>query len=343
MDKEYFKKFTSTSILIILLVLSFLLLKPILIALLLALILAFLFYPFYLRIKKVVKSGNLSASIICIILAILIILPVWFLTPILLNQSFEFYQAAQKIDFVTPLKKVFPDVFASESFSQEAGSAISSFVAKTTNYMVNLIAQLIRNFPVLSLQALVMFFTFFLALKDQEKFSEYIKSVLPFSKEVETKLFETSRGVTNSVLYGQVFLGIIQGLLVGVGLFIFNVPNALFLTMLASIAGILPIIGTTIIWIPIVIYTFVTGEIFPALGIAFFGIISSMVENFVKPVFISKRIDMHPSLVLVSTVGGLFLFGLLGVILGPLIFAYLFIILEIYRDKKVPGVFTKPN
>lgn len=341
MDREYFRRLTSTGILIVLLVLSFFLIRPIFLALLLALILAFLLHPFYRKIKRKIKSENFSALIVALILAILIILPIWFLTPILLTQSFEFYQGAQQIDFVTPLKKVFPDVFASESFSREVGSAISSFVSRSTNAMVNLIAELIRDFPILFLQALVMFFTFFVALKDQKKFLDYIRSVLPFSKEVEDKLFESSKGITYSVIYGQAVLGVLQGIVVGIGLFIFNVPNALFLTLLASLAGIFPVIGTTIIWVPTVIYLFATGSIVPAIGIALFGMLASTIDGFVKPVFISKRVDMHPALVLVSMVGGLLLFGLIGVIIGPLIFAYLFIILEIYRDKRVPGVFKE--
>jgi len=343
MDKEYFRRITSTGIIIGLLVLSFFLIKPIFMAVLIALILAFLLYPFYLRLKKILKSANLSALLICLLLATLIILPIWFLTPIVLKQSFEFYIASQQIDFVTPLKNFFPSLFASEAFSQEVGSAISSFVTKLANSITNLIAELIRNFPILFLQSLVMFFTFFVALKDQKQLLDYIRSVLPFSKEVEDKLFESSHGITTSVIYGQAVLGVAQGLLLGVGLFLFGVPNALFLTIIASIAGIFPIIGTTIVWVPTVIYLFAMGSFWPALGVMLFGVLASSIDGFVKPIFISKRVDMHPALVLIGMVGGLLLFGLVGVILGPLIFAYLFIILEVYRDTRVKGVFTKTN
>ncbi len=342
-DKEYFRKLTSFGIILVLLVLSFFLLRPFLLVVILALILAFLFYPLYLRMKKGLRSGNLTAFLLCIILASLIILPIWFLTPILLKQSFDFFVRSQQIDFVTPFHKIFPDLFASETFSQEVGSAVSSFVTKISNSMMNVIADLIRNFPILFLKSLVLFFTFFVALKDQKKFSDYIRSVLPFSKEIEDRLFESSRGITVSVIYGQAVLGVLQGLLVGAGLFIFGVPNALFLTIIACIAGIFPIIGTTIVWIPTVIYLFASGNTLSALGITLFGLIASTADSFVKPVFISRRVNMHSALVLLGMVGGLLLFGLVGVILGPLILAYLFIILEIYRDKRIPGVFTKKN
>ena len=343
MDKQVFRKLTSAGIIIALLVLTYFLLKPILISVLIALMLAFLLYPVYLKINKVVKSRNISALIVCFLLASVIVIPIWFFTPILLKQSFEFFLTSQNIDFVTPLKKIFPDLFASEAFSLEIGTALNSFVSKATNSMVNFLAGIIKDFPILLLQFLVMCFTFFFALKDQRKITDYIRGVLPFSKEVENKIFRSSRGITFSVVYGQVVLGIIQGLLVGIGLFLFGVDNALFFTLLAGIAGIFPIVGTMIIWVPVVIYLFVTGQVWPALGVSLFGLLSSATENFIKPIFISKRIDMHPALVLISMVGGLLVFGILGVIIGPLIFAYLFIILEFYKDKKAPGVFKTPE
>ena len=145
MDREYFRKITTTAILAVLIVLSFLLIKPILLSVFLALVLAFLFYPLYKRINKTIKSKNLSAFLICIFLIILIIIPIWFLTPIIINQSIEIYIATQQMDFVTPLKNIFPSIFASESFSQEIGSTIYSFVTKTTNKIMNLFCPIINK------------------------------------------------------------------------------------------------------------------------------------------------------------------------------------------------------
>ena len=84
----------------------------------------------------------------------------WFLTPILIKQSFNFYVASQQIDFVTPLKQIFPNVFASEQFSQEIGSTISSFVTKVSNLLMNSFSKLISNFPTLILQLFIVFFVF---------------------------------------------------------------------------------------------------------------------------------------------------------------------------------------
>jgi len=341
MDDFYFKKITTTIPLIVLIVLSFFLLKPILLSIILGLILAFVFTPVYDKLYKITKSKNVSASLICLLLILLIILPLWFFTPIIVDQSIKIYLASQQMDFVTPIKNIFPSLFASEKFSAEIGSIIHSFVTKATNSLMNSLSQLILNFPTLFLQSLVVFFTFFFVLRDKEQLVSYIKSLLPVPKDIEKKLFESSKGITSSVIYGQIVVGIIQGLLIGVGFFIFSVPNALFLTFLACLAGVFPIIATAIIWVPVVIYFLIAGNTFPAIGIIIFGSISSSIDNFLRPIIVSKRTQMPSSLVLIGMIGGLFLFGVLGLILGPLILAYLLIVLEIYRKKDVSGIFIQ--
>lgn len=343
MDEIYFRKIMTAIVLAILIVLSFFLLKPILLSIIIALILAFVFYPVYNWINRIIKSKTFSAILICFLLVLLIVLPIWFLTPILIDQSFKIYQASQQMDFVTPLKTIFPSLFGSEEFSEEIGSILYSFVTNVTNSLVNSLSQLILNFPTLALQFLVVFFTFFFVLRDKEKFIAYIQSLLPFSKEVEKKLFESSKGITISVIYGQVIIGIIQGIIIGTGFFIFKVPNALLLTLLASLAGIFPIIGTTIIWIPVSIYLIIGGNTLSAFGLVIFGLISSNIDPLLRPIIISKRVNMHPALIFIGMIGGLFLFGILGFILGPLIIAYLLILLEIYRTKKSPEIFTQKN
>ncbi len=341
MDDAYFKKITTTVILITLVVLSFFLIKPILKSIIWGIILAFIFTPVYTWVNKKINSKTISASLICVLLLSAIILPLWFLTPIAINQSVKIYVASQQLNFVSLLKNIFPSFFTSEQFSVEFGSIISSFVTKSTNSLMNYLSELILNFPSIVLNLFVVFFTFFFVLRDKELLIEYIKSLLPFSKEIEKKLFESSKGITISVIYGQVVVGIIQGLIAGIGFFIFKAPNALLLTSLAILGGIFPIIGPFIVWVPVSIYMFIGGNTFQAMGILLFGIFSSSIDNVLRPIIISRRTRMPSSLVLIGMVGGVFMFGILGLILGPLILAYLMIILEIYRDKKSPEVFIQ--
>lgn len=335
---DYFKKIMTPLVLAILVVISFFLLRPILMAIIVGIILAFVFNPIYVWLLKKLKYKNLSAGLICTVLIIAIILPLWFLTPILINQSIKVFLASQQVDFVTPLKNIFPSLFSSDEFSAQIGPILSSSAVKFTNYLANSISKVIFNFPTLALQSIVVFFTFFFVLRDKEKIVDYIQSLMPFSKDVEKKLFESSRDITSAVIYGQVVIGIIQGIIAGIGFFIFGVPNALLLTLLASLAGIFPIIGTGILWFPVLIYLLIAGNTVQALGVGTFGVFSSTIDNIIRPIFVSQRTNLHPLMIIIGMIGGLFLFGILGFILGPLILAYVFIILEIYRNKKGPSI-----
>ena len=341
MGDEFFRRVTSLIILAILIIISFFMLKPILMSIIIGIILAVVFASLYDWLFKITKLKNISAGFICILLIFLIVLPFWFLTPIFIEQSFQVYLISQQIDFVTPLKTIFPSLFVSEAFSVEVGSVIHSFVTKATNSIVNSFARILLNFPIIFLQFLVVFATFFFVLRDKEKIMSYIKSLMPFSKEVENKLIHSSRAITISVIYGQVVVGIIQGIIVGAGFFIFNVPNPLFLMLLAVLAGIFPIIGTALVWIPVIIYLFIAGNIFPAVGVAAFGLISSGIDNILKPIFVSRRTRMHPLLILMGMIGGLLLFGIFGIIIGPLILAYVLILLEVYRNSPIKGIFLE--
>jgi len=341
MEDIYFRKIMTSVILITLAVLSFLLVKPILLSIIFGILLAFLFTPVYNWFYKIIKSKNISAFLVCFLLILLIVLPLWFLTPVVIDQSIKIYISSQQMDFVKPIKSIFPAFFSSEEFSTEIGSIIHSFVTKSTNKLMNALSTLVLNFPTLFLQSIVVFFTLFFVLRDKEEMILYIKSLLPFSKEVEGKLFKLSKNITSSVIYGQIVIGIIQGLLLGLGLFIFNVPNTLILTLLACLAGVFPIIGVAIIWIPVVIYFLIAGNTFPAFGVIVFGLVSSSIDNVIRPIIVSKRTNMPSSLILIGMIGGLFLFGILGLILGPLILAYLLIILEIYRKKRTPSILTQ--
>lgn len=343
MDNDFSKKILVSVILFFLVALSFLMLRPILLSIIMGIILVVVFVPVYNWALKYLKYKSLTAFLICITLILLIILPIGFLAPIFVKQSFEVYLASQKIDFVTTLEKIFPSLFTSEVFSVQAGAALNTFVTNSANSLVNSFSRLILNFPIILLQLFVVFFTFFFVLRDGKELISYIKSIMPFTTAVEKRLFDSSKDITRSVVYGQIVLGAIQGLIVGFGFFIFGVSNPLLLTSLAVLAGIFPIIGTTIVWFPVIVYLFATNNVFSAIGVGIFGLIALGIDNIIRPILVSKRTRMHPLLILIGMVGGLLFFGILGFILGPLIIAYILIILEVYRGKEIEGFFIKPD
>ncbi len=339
MADDYFRKIVTGVIALTLIALTFMVLKPILLSIIMGIILAVVFLPIYDYTLKKVKNKNFNSALICLLLLLLIFIPIIFLTPIIIEQSFEVYVASQQIDLTNVIHSVFPSM--TEDFSAEMGAVLNTFLTKSANSFVNSFSNLILNFPSFLLQLLIVFATLFFVLRDWKGLMEYVKSVLPFSENIEKKLFKSSKDITLSVIYGQILIGALQGLIVGIGFFIFGVPNFLFVTMLAVLAGIFPIVGTTIVWLPIMIFLFIAGNNFQAIGVGAFGAVAMLIDNIVRPLIVSKRARMHPLLILVGMVGGFLLFGILGFILGPLVIAYAIIIMEIYRGKALKGIFVQ--
>ncbi|PIN89677.1 hypothetical protein COU57_05660 [Candidatus Pacearchaeota archaeon CG10_big_fil_rev_8_21_14_0_10_32_14] len=343
LDDEYVRKGAILILLMLLIVISLIMIKPFLLSIIGGMILAFLFAPIFNFCLKFFKNKTLTASLITLFLIVIIILPLWFLTPIFIKQSFKIYQASQDLDIVTPLKAIFPSFFESEAFSNDVGKVIKAFISKSTGSITDSFTQIILNFPIILLNIFVVFFTFFFVLRDKDDILDYVKSLSPFNKETESKLFEYTKGITSSVIYGLIVVGVLQGLIAGVGFFIFGVPNALYLTFITVIVGILPILGPMLVWVPVVIYLIVEQNNTAALGVLIFGIISSSIEHVIRPMIVSRKIRINTSIVMVGMIGGFLFFGLLGFIIGPLILAYLLIILEIYRKKESPGIFIQDH
>ena len=132
-------------------------------------------------------------------------------------------------------------------------------------------------------------------------------------------------------------IGILQGIILGIGLFIFQVPNAFILSIFAIIAGVLPVLGPSLIGVPTAIFLFIEGNTISAWGVLIFTLISSLSDYFIRPLLVSKRAKLPTALILVGMVGGFLMFGILGFILGPLILAYIIIILEIFEGNSMKG------
>ena len=177
-------------LLCLLIILCFLLLRPILLSIIMGMLLAFIFSPVYNWIHKKTNSKNLSAALICLSFAILLLTCIGFFTPIAIDQSLKIYTGAQQMDYTAVLKTISPSFFASEQFSREVGSIVQSFITRSANSLTTSFSNILLEFPTLFLHFLVVFFTFFYALRDKEEIGNYIKSLSPFSKEVDDKFFE---------------------------------------------------------------------------------------------------------------------------------------------------------
>ena len=147
--------------------------------------------------------------------------------------------------------------------------------------------------------------------------------------------------MTQAVVYGHLLTAFAQGLIGGLGFLVFGLSSPILWGIIIGIAGLIPMVGTAIVWVPASIYLFLVGILqdslpYMARGIGLFVygfLIIGTVDNFLKPKLIGGRAKVHPALILIGLLGGLTVFGLIGAIYGPLILAMLVTFFDIYRTE----------
>jgi len=347
MKQDDFKKLMMFIFTIALLVLAFIVVKPILLAILFGIILAYLLRPAYLGLYKFLRSENLSALLIVLFTLSILLVPTFLLIPVVATQAIAVYNSMQAID-ITAIVESLPILSNSLSNPADVVAITSSFTSNFASFLLRAFQAIIFNLPSILLQIVIVLFTFFFTLRDHDKMKNYFLSVSPFPRDSHKKFYEKFTQVTNSILYGQLIVGLVQGIVAGIGYKIFGVPNALLLTILTMLVGVIPIIGPWLVWMPIDIYLFASGQTSSGIGLLIYGLlIINWIDNLIRPFVVSKMAKMNSAIALIGMVGGLYVFGIMGLILGPLILAYLFLIAESYREKiKIKSIIIqeeKPN
>ncbi len=318
-------------------ILAFLVLKEILVPLTIGLLTAYAFSPLYKLLLGQKKAKTLIAFLMILALVLIIVVPLIYLTPAIINQTFSTYVSIQNTD----LSSIFRG-FVSEQTADAISIQLSSIIGKFFSSILSEFSNLLVNLPSLILKFAVFLFTFFFALRDSDKLKAYVSSLSPFSQATEEKLMKEFRGITNAIIFGQVLIGVTQGLALGIALFLLGIPKALILTVLAMILSIIPVLGSWIIWLPVSVILLITGRVFEGTFLLFYGaLFVSTIDNLLRPYLLSKNSNLPISVSILGTIGGLYFFGITGLIFGPLVFAYALIILDFYRKGKLDELFQK--
>ena len=357
-SKKHLKYFFLV-IFLFMLVLSFLIVKPFITTIITAIIISYIFYPLFAKIQKKTKSKNLSATIIILITILMLTIPFFFVVNTITKESYVVYLLArQRISS--------GEVFAACDGKENVLCSISDFTKellenpktsyqlekaaeRSTNYIIEYMSDFVFSVPVILLNFFIMIFIMFYVLKDASRIYHKFKDLIPLTKQHKERVLKKFNDVTYAVVYGTLIIGLAQGLLGGFGLFIFGIPSPVLWGALMIIASIIPFVGPPVIWVPIVAFhllnalsvndsTQITKGIFM---IIYFVFIVSTIDNILKPKVIGQRSQVHPALVLLGVVGGISFFGIIGVIIGPVILAVFVAFLQIYESEKGSLFFIK--
>ncbi len=307
-------------------VVSVLIFLPYLNALVLAGVFAILFRPLFRRFLSMIPSLPGLASLLTIMVVILlIVIPLFFFGRQVFQEAQNVFFAIRDgadsgiLDFFTSKLNGFID--AKEHFQ-----SILSWVVGHVGSVFASVTQVVITFFV----ALVALFYF---LKDGTRIKNALIELSPLPNQYDHEIFDRLHLAVNSVIRGSLVIAVIQGVLAGIGFSIFHIPNPALWGGLAMFAALIPGIGTSLVLIPAVIFAFLSGTLGNAIGLLVWGMLAvGLIDNFLGPKLVGKRIKIHELLILLSVLGGIGMFGPMGFIIGPLVLSLLFTLLDIYKN-----------
>lgn len=339
-DGRLSRKIVAIVIAAVLLILSFIIIRPYIAAVLTGIFLAYIFYVPYTKLNKLIKKPGVTAAIVCIVVLAIVGLALYFIAQVTISEAFSLYMSVKELDIFnvveTALTNVMPEL------SQQIAVTLQQSAISLTNAVINAIGRVLTNAPQLLIQFFITLFVFFYFLKEGKKSVAYIKQILPFKQKTNERFLVRSRKVAKATIYGQITVGIIQGVLAGILFFIFREPIAaafgmkqapiLFFALLATFAGILPFIGPWIVFIPVGLVIIATGNYVPAILLIVIGIaVNTAAGEPLRALIVGKKARANPAVVLIGMLGGLVLIGPIGLIAGPLILEYMILFVDIYR------------
>jgi len=178
-----------------------------------------------------------------------------------------------------------------------------------------------------------MLYAMFFFLIDGRALLNRVLYYVPLTPQDEARLVARFVSVTRATLKGALFIAIVQGLLAGVAFLLAGVPGAAFWAAIMTVLSMIPAVGAALVWIPAVIYLFVVGHTLAALGLlAWCVLVVSTVDNLLRPRLVGRDTRMPDLLVLLSTLGGILLFGAVGVIVGPIVASLFVTVWHLYGE-----------
>lgn len=307
---------------------------------------AILFYPVHRFILARVRRPAPAAALSLLLVVVVVIAPIAFVTTAVVNevaQLADWLQAniqamrqdpegAKKLQAaIDSLKKYFDvdQVTDPEKFTPYLQQVSQFLLSKSAGFVGGLVGGLISLAFTL--------FTLFYLFRDGEAIGRHLPSLLPLDRARSEAILERTRTTITACVYGVLVIAIIQGALGGVMFAILGLPSALLWGVVMTILSTIPMAGAAMIWAPAAAILIVAGSYTKAAVLFGWGmLVISTIDNFLRPRLVSDRTNMHPLFIFFSVLGGLRAFGIVGLLIGPVVLAITIALLEVLFAEAQP-------
>lgn len=315
--------------------------SPFLTAIAWAIVFCVIFYPIYLYVLKYIRSGSVASGITTLLIVAIIVGPLSYISFALVSEitdlvtqtgqgednGFERILADPRIAGL--INRIGPHVGVSQESAREF---LVESGKKLGQSSLEYLSSGLTNMVTVAVNFVLMLFTVFFLFRDGDRLVERVKEYLPFPDSAKERLEHQTRDMIVSTIYGGVVVAISQGILGGLAFALFGVSAPVLWGSIMALCSFLPAVGTAIAWGPASLIFAVQGEYLKAGGLVFVGIfVIGMVDNILRPLIIGGRTKMPAIIIFFTVLGGIRFFGLLGLIMGPLVFTLFLAIFEIVR------------
>jgi predicted PurR-regulated permease PerM len=312
--------------------LCWLMLQPFVNVLLWASVLAVVFYPMHRRIRARLQSATAAAAVSTLLVLVLILVPLTLLTIAVVH---ELSGAAAKLQGDTPLlgwlldrvgQYVDVDREAARKFVAERMQLWGAMLASSTLVVVGgVVGAVVQT-------ALVVFSMFYL-FRDGERLRHALYDMLPLQRIQEQEITLRTRDVVAATIYGVLVISAIQGTLGTMIFWFLGLPSPLLWGVVMFFLSMIPMAGSFLVWVPAALYLALTGEYTKAAILVGWGIlVIGSIDNFLSPKLVGHRTRLHELLIFFAVLGGLEVFGVLGLVLGPVVVAIALALIEMVRQ-----------
>ena len=341
MQENKFQLLTLSALVLLLGYVTYLIFRPFFVPIGWAVVFAIVLYPVHNFFLKYLRVGSLSAVVILILILIMTLGPLSYVSYQLAVelQNISFEHATEEIVGIFNHPRIQPLVERILSlFSITEAEFRASVVANLTRLGKNLLGLAggrISDVITGAFDFVLMAFTLFFLLKDGPKFLEKLRDYMPFPEHEKKQLTKQIKDVVVSTIYGGVIVALAQGLIGVIAFAVVGIRAPVLWGMAMSITSFIPIVGCAMVWVPATLYLFVKGLTTQAIILAAIGVFAiSIVDNVLRPIIIRGRVSMPLVLVFFSVFGGIQVFGLLGLVLGPLVVAVFVSVVGIIRTRE---------
>jgi predicted PurR-regulated permease PerM len=318
------------------LVVTAFLLKPFLLAIVGAIVITVVTERPYQWLAAKIRRPNLSATIALILIILIIVVPTFLLAQSVGQQVANVITALRS---ETTQQKI-ADYFSRHPLLASRILAISNTIdlqttaRSATGFFGTKVAGVIGSSIGAVTQIVILLFILFFLYRDRALAGAFARSVLPLDDDEANMLLGRLRGTIYATALGRLAIAAIQGTLGGLAYWVLGVPNAFLWGMLTTVMAMVPAFGAFLVWVPIALYLGFSGHWGRAALLAVWGgAIVSTIDNFLYPIMVGPQLRQHTVVVLLSILGGIALFGITGVILGPLTFTSASTLLEIWKAR----------